>query len=170
MKRTLTIVATLGLAALANAQPAQSTITVDVPDIGCSTPANPRGFSVQAWSFAATNPPAIPGGTAGAGRVQVSAITVAKAFDECSAALFAAVTSGKHIPTLTLTQSDATGHIKEMTVKLTDVPVSNYQLGGGPTAAEPIESISFSFTQIVIVNNKNSTQAGWDIKTNKATP
>jgi type VI secretion system Hcp family effector len=167
MKRTLTIIATLGLAALANAQPAQSTITIDVPDLNCSTPANSRGFSVQGWSFGATNPPATPGGTPVSGRVQISAITIAKTFDECSTALFGAVTTGKHIPTLTLTQSDATGHIKEMTVKLTDVLVSNYQLGGAPTAAEPIESINFSFGQISITNNKNNTQASWDTRTGK---
>jgi len=169
MKRTLTIIATLGLAALANAQQAQSTIILDVPDIGCSTPMSSHGFSVQNWSFGATNPPATSGGTPVTGRVQISAITVAKVFDECSAALFGAVASGKHLNALTLTQTDVTGRIKEMTVKLTDVIVSNYQLGGGSTAAQPIESISFSFTQIVIVNNQNNTQAGWDIKNNKAT-
>src|SRR3954470_11157564 len=131
MKLTTTMIAALGLVALANAQQAQSAITIDSGDLGCSTTAGAHAFAVSGWSFTATNPPATAG-VAGAGRVQISSLTIEKTFDECSATLFAAVTAGKHLNKLTVTQSDASGRIKEMTVTLGDVVVSNYQLGGTP--------------------------------------
>jgi type VI protein secretion system component Hcp len=169
MKLTITMIAVLGLGSLANAQQTQSAITIDSGDLACSTTAGAHAFAARGWSFTATNPPATTG-VAGAGRVQISSLTIEKTFDECSATLFAAVTTGKHLNKLTLTQTDASGRIKEMTVTLGDVVLSNYQLGGTPNTAEPVESISFSFIQITIANLRNNSHAGWDMKAMKQLP
>jgi len=170
MKLTLAALALLGFHTLASAQQAQSTITLNVPDLACSTHSGTHTFPVQSWTFSAANPPAAAGGAGtAAGRAQISALTINKTFDECSAGLFAAVTTGKHFNKVTLTQSDASGRQTEMTVQLGDVVVSNYQLGGGPGSVEPVESISLSFIQITIANPQNNSQAGWDSKANKPT-
>jgi len=159
----------LGFHALASAQQTQPTITVNVSDLACSTRSGAHSFSAQSWIFNAVNPPAVPAGAgAAAGRAQISVLTITKAFDECSAGLFAAVTMGKHFSKVILTQSDASGRQTEMTVQLGDVTVSNYQVGGGPGSAAPVESIGLSFLQITIVNPQNNSQAGWDTRTNKA--
>ena len=165
MKLTLAVLVMLGFNTLVSAQQTQSTITVEIDDLACSTLAGGHTFPAQTWSFNASNSPA-PNTGAATGRAQISALTINKAFDECSAGLFAAVTTGKPLGKVILTQSDASGR-HEMTVQLGDVVVSNYQLGGGPSSTEPVESISLRFIQITIANPQNNSQAGFDSKANK---
>ncbi len=169
MRLTLAVFVTLGFTTLASAQPVQSKLAIAIADLSCSTPAGAHTFEIQSWAFSAANPPAVPGApSGGAGHVQITALTVNKSFDECSSGLFAAVAAGKHFSSVILTQSDPSGRAQLMTVQLGDVSVSNYQLGGSNGSPEPIESVSFSFSQITIINPQNNSRAGWDLKVNHA--
>ena len=169
MKLSLAVLVMVGLTTLASAQQAQAKLTIAISDLGCSTSQGPHTFEVQNWTFGATNSAGTPGAAgSGAGRVQITALTVNKLFDECSASLFAAVAAGKHLTSLVLTQTDPTGRTRVMTVQLGDVVVSNYRLGGADATLDPTESVSFSFGQITVINQQNNTKAGWNVITNQA--
>lgn len=144
-------------------------ITLKFDTIGCTTPVGSNTFNALSWSFGANqaSSSAALGGAASSGRVNIQNLTIVRAFDECSPRLFAAVASGQKQPQLILTQTDAGGKTVLMTVKLQNVGVANYQIGGSPGSDQPSEQISFSFTKISITNNVNGATAGWDVSTNK---
>jgi type VI secretion system Hcp family effector len=168
MKITISILMALAFSGLAVADQAQSTITISMDGLGCSTQAGSGTFTVQGWAFGATNPTTTSSsaGASGAGKVKISTLTLTRSFDECSAALFALVTSGKHVDSLTLTQTAANTKQTEMTVKLLEVFVTDYQIGGNPASLEPAETVNVSFNQITITNPANRSQASWNLKTN----
>ncbi len=142
----------------------ESTITVKVDQLNCTTSIGTGTFNAIAWAFGATNTTSSgSGGGGGAGKAEVSALNVQKHFDECSPLLFAAVTSGKHFPGLTLTQQDKKDVV--MTVTLTDVIVSSYQLSGNEGSKTPTESISFDAAKICINDVESGNKACFDFKT-----
>lgn len=171
--------AVCGLAGAALAQTGQTpppappedtpSISIHAEGLSCSTPAGTGTFDATSWSMGAQNNTTATATGSGAGKVSVQDLRFFKSFDGCSPALFLAVASGLHLPRVTLTHAVATGDTKQtlMTVKLEDVVVSSYQLGGTPAAAEPGEQITLSFSKITITNSKNGVSTGWDIKTNK---
>lgn len=155
----------LGASASAqNNQKGDSTITVKLEDLTCTTSLGTATFNALAWSFGAVNTgSSSSGGGGGAGKAEVSALNVQKRFDECSPALFAGVTTGKHFKSLTLTQQDKKDVI--MTVMLTDVLVSSYSLDGNNEAKEPTESLSFDASKICINDAESGNKACFDFKT-----
>ncbi len=109
-------------------------------------------FGVLAWQLVGR------GGAsgAGAGRTDVSSIQVMKKTDKASANLFKYCSTGKHIPQATITVRKAGEKKPYLTITLTNVLVSSYQLGSsGGGGAKPNESLSLNFTKI---EYKYSTQ------------
>jgi type VI protein secretion system component Hcp len=144
-----------------------ATITVKIDGLTCTTTLGSGTFPVQAWSFGATQSVASgSGGGGGAGKATVSDLSVQRKFDECSPALFGAVTTGKHFATLTLTQQDKKGPV--MIVTLTDILISAYQLTGSQSNVDPVESVSFNFAKICINDIDNGAKACFDFKTQTA--
>lgn len=130
--------------------PSSSTSSIVVAGgFNCSTPLGAGTFNVVSWNFGSTLTV-----TSGAGKPTIQPLFVQKAFDNCSPALFGAVTSGKVYNTVTLTQSDANKDVL-MTVTLTNVFVTSYQVSGTQTAEMPTESVGFTFERICIKNANN---------------
>lgn len=177
--RKVTLVAillTLVAAAAAQGPPQQSkakvnapksVITVKMDGMNCTTTAGTNQFPVQAWSWGASNPVTIGSGSggAGAGKVSVSSINVMKNFDQCSPALFLAVSSGKESPTMTLTQEDTENNVI-LTVSLEHVFVESWQLSGSVEAVYPTESVSFAFQKVCVKEPSNSTTVCYNAGTN----
>jgi len=106
-----------------------------------------------AWAFGATDQPPSSLSTSGAAapKVQVSALVLTRRLDACSPRLFNYATIGQHMNTVTLTQSELGGTLRPvMVVTLSEVTVSNYQIGGtaGDKASPPAESVSLAFAKI----------------------
>jgi type VI secretion system secreted protein Hcp len=147
----------------------KASITVNIAGLSCQTTAGTNMFSVQAWSWGASNPVTIgsAGGGAGAGKASVSDLVVQKNFDQCSPVLFGAVATGKHFNTLTLTQEDSNGNVV-LTVTLSEVFVSSWQMSGSVNQALPVESASFAFAKVCIEETGSGGKFCYDIAQNKA--
>src|SRR5262249_13962027 len=136
---------------------AQESITVKIEQPGngipgCTTKLGAGTFPVQSWAFGVTTttPFGSTGSGAGAGKAAISALTIVKQVDECSAGLFGMSVKGAHIPKITLTQTDPTGKLTLMTVKLETAFVTTYQIGGSTANGTPLENVAFSFAKIGI--------------------
>ena len=57
-------------------------------------------------------------------------------------------------------------NLKVMTIQLSGEYVSGYQLSGSTTSSQPTETITLTFSQIVIQNAQNKSRAGWNLLTN----
>lgn len=161
----LTIIALAALTAGCLMATDQSVISIESRDLGCSTDAGTAMFYAQSWSFDASNLPESPN-TKGsrASLFKITGLTITKSFDDCSTALFAALTSAKTLSSFTLTQTDATGKVRELVVELDDVTVSTYHAGGTLATGEPAETISLLFSKIIITNPRTNSQTVWDSK------
>ena len=148
--------------------PPKASITVNLNGLSCQTTAGTNAFSVLAWSWGASNPVTIGtgGGGSGAGKASVSDLSVTKMFDQCSPALFGGVVTGKHFNTLTLTQDDSNGNVV-LTVTLSDVLVSSWQMSGSVNEAFPTESVSFAFAKVCIAETGGGGKFCFDIAQNK---
>lgn len=141
-----------------------STISVKVENLNCSTPLGSGTFNVQSWSFGASNTgDTSGGGGGGAGKATVTDLSVRKKFDQCSPALFGAVTTGKHYKSATLTQEDKKGPV--MVVTMSDVVVSSYQLGGSQADRDPMEAVMFNFSKICINDVDSGSSVCFDFNT-----
>jgi type VI protein secretion system component Hcp len=80
--------------------------------------------------------------------------------------LFGAVVSGKSLTDVTLTQEDRKGNIL-LTVKMTHVFVSSWQIGGAVNSELPMEAVTFNFRKVCITDANTSTQACFDQATGK---
>ena len=150
----------------AKQDPPNTTISVVMNGLGCSTPAGSNSFAVSSFSFGATNTSTTVGGGGGTGKAQVTGLNVTKAFNECSPALFGATMTGKHFPSLRLVHADATGN-PVITIDLTDVLVSQYQIAGNAGPDVPYEALSFSFEKICITDAASGTKLCYDLATAK---
>jgi len=123
---------------------------------------------VQSWNWGMEQP-------GGRGKVDVKDLTVTKEFDKSSPKLMQALASGKHIKEVELkVHREGSNPQDYLTVKLTDVVVSNYAVsqnrGGAAT-----ESISFSFSKVQVDYQEQKADGrpgdqehfGWDLKANK---
>ncbi len=135
--------------------------------------------SVQAWSFGATGGSAVPSGTASAAKTQVSNLVMTRLLDECSVNLFKAAVIQTPLSTLVLKVEKPMangGQFPVFAMTLEGVRVSNYQLNGTLSNAEPSESVAFSFTRIKVETTEmkpDGTAGGtigfsWDIADNRS--
>ena len=150
----------------AKQEPPNTTITVTVNQLGCSTAAGTNAFAATAFRFGATQSTTTSGGGSGTGKANVSNLNVAKAFNECSPALFGAVVTGRHFPSVKLVHADGNGN-PVLTVDLQDVLVSSYQIGGSAGPDAPTENIAFAFAKICITENGTNAKLCWDAAANK---
>ncbi len=162
----------LGAAALAeNGQSRgsgrRSTIVVTVEGLTCTTSAGTGMFSALTWSFGATQTVATGGGGAGAGKANLTDVSVTKRTDSCSPILFGDVATGKHIPKVTIVQQDS-NRDDVFSVVLQDVIISSYQLSGSQADEVPSEQISFNFGRITLTDAISGTKFGWDLRLGRA--
>jgi len=147
--------------------PEQSSISVKVAGLTCTTSLGSGTFSAMSYAFGATQDSSVgsSGGGAGAGKATIMPLNVTKLFDECSPALFGAVITGKHFATVDLTQQDGKGHAI-VTISLQDALISSYQIGGSQASDSPRESIQFDFKKICISEPGGGNKFCFDRSTN----
>jgi type VI secretion system secreted protein Hcp len=176
MKKITTLLAvTILLAATASAQNGQargfgrrSTIVVTVEGLSCTTSAGTGMFPALSWSFGATQTVSTTaGGGAGAGKANITDVTVTKRTDSCSPILFGDVATGRHIARVTIVQQD-NNHDDVFNVVLQDVIVSSYQLSGTQSDEVPTEQISFNFARITLTDAISGNKFGWDLRLGRA--
>lgn len=140
----------------------RGTITVVVDGLVCSTTAGAGSFFAGSWSWGAANSGSSIGSGGGAGRVEIADLTLKKAFDACSSALFRAVATGTHYRSLSLTQRDGAGNAVAV-VDLSDVLVTSWTVGGSARDATPNENVSFNFTE-ACVSGSGSARICYDVR------
>jgi type VI secretion system secreted protein Hcp len=135
-------------------------------------------IEVLSWSWGEVNeaPPRGPGGGVGAGKVDMSDLTVVAHFSKASPQLLLACASGKHFKTAVLSARKAgKGQADYLTFSLTDVLVSSYQVAGTADTSVPTDSVGLSFGKIQVEYKEqkadgslgNAVKVGWDRKANK---
>jgi type VI secretion system secreted protein Hcp len=89
------------------------------------------------------------GGGSGAGKVDVTDISISKVVDKSSASLMLACANGKHIPKGKITVRKAGENpLEYLTVDLENILVSSYQTSGANTGDVPTESIALNFVKV----------------------
>ena len=135
-------------------------------------------IEVLSWSWGETNeaPPRGPGGGVGAGKVEMSDLTVVTSFSKASPQLLLACASGKHFKSAVLAGRKAgKGQADYLTFSLSDVLVSSYQVAGSADVNVPTDSVSLSFGKIQVEYKEqkadgslgDAVKVGWDRKANK---
>lgn len=108
-----------------------------------------KWIELQSWSFGATQAGTGTGGGGGAGKVIMQDFHFDKTVDKASPKLFESLTTGKHIKEATLELCRAVDDRSQcyLKIKLTDVVISGYQLGGSGGDV-PTDQFSLNFAKI----------------------
>lgn len=136
-------------------------------------------IEVFSFSFGASNPSSVAFGTgSGAGKVDLSSITLQKQVDASSCKLFQSSCAGTHFASATLTVREAGGSspLEYYVANMTQVFIDSISWGGAAGGGKPSESVSISYESIKITyipqnadGSKGTKQeASWDIKKNAA--
>jgi type VI secretion system secreted protein Hcp len=134
-------------------------------------------IDIYSWGFGATQSGSggHVGGGSGAGKVNMHDITVSKRTDTSSSDLFLKCANGKHYSDATIVARKAGEKPLEfLKIKLTQVLVTSYQLGGSHGDDTPTENITLNFRTInmnyqVQAPDGTGTPAGemgWDVAQN----
>jgi type VI secretion system secreted protein Hcp len=133
-----------------------------------------KEIDVFSWSFGASQPAiSAHGGGGGAGKVNMHDITVTKKVDKASTTLFLNCCNGTHIKEATITSRKAGGDQQDfMKVKLNDILISSYNVGGSQGDDAPTESITLNFAKIQVTYSPqkadgtldSAVNSGWDVK------
>ncbi|HLK67659.1 MAG TPA: type VI secretion system tube protein Hcp [Bryobacteraceae bacterium] len=137
----------------------------------------PGWIDIYSWSFGATQSGGggHVGGGSGAGKVNMHDITVSKRTDTSSSDLFLKTCNGKHYDTGTIVARKAGENPLEfLKIKLTQILVTSYQLGGSHGDDTPTESITLNFRTINMTyqvqkpdgTGQTAGDAGWDVAQN----
>jgi len=106
-------------------------------------------IEVLSFSFGETQSGSGAGGGGGAGKVQMSDFSFTARISKASPQLFLHCAQGKHIKQAFLTARKAGGSQQEyLKIKLNDVLVSSYALGGSEAEVEPHDVFSLKFVKI----------------------
>jgi type VI secretion system secreted protein Hcp len=150
--------------------------------VGESQKSGTEGW-IEIFSFSngASNPSSVAFGTgSGAGKVDLSSISVQKQLDKASPFLFKNCCSGKHVAKGNMIVREATGDEKGGKVyfqyDMTEVFIDSISWGGAAGGGKPSESLSISFKSLVVTywpQNEDGTlgtkiPAGWDVSKNIA--
>jgi type VI secretion system secreted protein Hcp len=136
-------------------------------------------IEIFSFSNGASNPSSVAFGTgSGAGKVDISSISIQKQTDSASPLLFLSCCNGKHFSTGTLMVREAGGDSKVVFFQydLTQVFIDSISWGGAEGGGKPSESLSVSCQQIVVTyfpqnadGGKGTKQVGgWSVLTNTA--
>lgn len=137
---------------------------------------HPHAIEVDSWSGGATNTGSFGSSTGGggAGKVNLQDVHFTAHVSKASPNLFVACAGGKHLTKATLFVRKQGGNQEDyLTVKLTDVLVSSYQVGSGDPIAQ--ESFSLNFGKIEYEYKPQNADGslgakvstGWDQKKNE---
>jgi type VI secretion system secreted protein Hcp len=136
-------------------------------------------IEVLSFSFGATSSGSLgAGGGGGAGKVNFQDFHFVHRLDKASPNLLLACANGKHYKEAVLTLRKAgKGQLEYLKIKLTEVLVSSYQLGGSAEGGEsvPMGEFSLAFGRIRLDYSEQSatgkpgptTSMEWDVKANK---
>lgn len=108
-------------------------------------------IELETWSFGLSNPSSAlkPGGAA-AGKSVPGDFIATKKNDKSSPRLAQAVAMGDHFKSAIITVRKAGGTQQEyLSITLSDVFISSYQLGGTGGGVLPVESISLNYAKMV---------------------
>ena len=106
-------------------------------------------IEVLSFSFGENQSGSGAGGGGGAGKVQMSDFSFTARISKASPQLFLYCAQGKHIKQAFLTARKAGGSQQEyLKIKLNDVLVSSYALGGSEAEVEPHDVFSLKFVKI----------------------
>jgi type VI secretion system secreted protein Hcp len=134
-------------------------------------------IDIYSWSFGATQSGSGGhiGGGSGAGKVNMHDITVSKRTDTSSCDLFLKCANGKHYDEVDIVSRKAGEKPLEfLKIKMTQVLVTSYQLGGSHGDDTPTESITLNFKTINMDyqvqkpdgSGSPAGQMGWDVAQN----
>jgi type VI secretion system secreted protein Hcp len=134
-------------------------------------------IDIFSWSFGASQSGSggHVGGGSGAGKVNMHDISVTKRTDKSSADLFLKCANGKHYDEATILARKAGEKPCEyLKIKMSQVFVSSYNLGGSHGDDTPTESITLNFTKIYMDyqiqkadgSGTPAGQMGWDVAQN----
>jgi len=108
-------------------------------------------IELLSWSWGASNPTTIVGEGMSAGKVSMSDLSFTKRVDKSSPKLLELCVTGKHADEATLYASKQTGGKTPedfLTIKLKEVYVSSYQVGGSHHEDVGTESLSITYAKI----------------------
>jgi type VI secretion system secreted protein Hcp len=136
-------------------------------------------IDLAAFSWSGVQRADSPRGGGAAGKATFGDFEVAMRVNKASPLLFLAAASGKHIKSAMLTARRAgKGQQEFLVFKFSDVLVSSYRTEADTeTGAVPVDHVAFDFGHITIDYRPQRAdgtldtpvEAGWDLKTNKAT-
>jgi type VI secretion system secreted protein Hcp len=135
-------------------------------------------IEIESFSWGETNSGTFSTGAGGgAGKVLMQDFHFVKKLDKSSPVLFLSCATGKHIPTAVLTARKAGGEQQEyLTVKMNDVLVSSYQVGGSSGGGVvPTDQVSINFAKVEWEYKSQKpdgtldapVKQGYDVKANK---
>ena len=106
-------------------------------------------IDVLSFSFGESNDRPPGGGGGGAGKVEMSDFTFTARTSKASPLLFQHCAQGKHIKQALLTVRKAGGSQQEyLKIKLNDVLISSYALGGDEDEPTPHDAFSLNFVKL----------------------
>jgi type VI secretion system secreted protein Hcp len=150
---------------------------------GVDGEATTKGFEkhieLGSFSMGASNPSGVSTGSgSGAGKVDLSSLSLQKSVDLSSAKLFYQCCAGKHFDEATIVCREAGGDtpVEYWTIKLKQVFIDNISWGASSGGGKPSESVSISFAEIKFDYfsqddkgaKKDKVSGGWNVKTNAA--
>jgi len=112
---------------------------------------HPNEIEVESWSWGETQVVTAGGGTGGgAGRVSMQDLNFVTRTSKASPVLFLTCASGKHLSKAVLTaRKSGESQFDFLTLTLTDVLVSSYQIAGSsPADTVPMDQVSLNFAKI----------------------
>ena len=146
---------------------------------GESTAARHKGeIDVLSWNWSELLAVPSAGGGGASGKVQMRPLHVTAPTSQASPKLFLACANGQHIKEAVLTVVRKLKGKRQdfLVIKLTDVLVISYQVGGGQPESQPVDGFDLDFSKIEVEYTPlkadgspgNLVKAGWDLKANKA--
>src|SRR5579884_3543959 len=126
-----------------------------------------KEIEVESFSVGASNPSDIArGGGAGAGKVNISSLTISKQVDMSSVKLFTNCCKGTHFDNATMTVREAGGDspLEYYVLDLKQVFIDSMHWGGASGSGKPTESVSISFAEFKLTYRQQSKTGGEEAK------
>lgn len=103
--------------------------------------------AVFSFSWGVTQSATLPGTGGGAGKATLQPFSFVKKISKSSSTMFLDCANGKHIKDVTFEARDSKGQ-KYMEIKFTDVLITSYQLGGGSSEEDLLDSVTIEAANV----------------------